>query len=272
MTKRTKQQPLGICDTCESEIPLDLGPYTSKGKPRLDCSIQCRAAANSRSGAKIRGEQTKQRIADGIWVNPADIRKPDPAKVAAGVSRARKAEVAEGRWRNPALDDQARKKLSRPRVHGDNPALHRAIEKLGQGLSVSDLTDEEAEAHRAHSRARRAARKDEVNAWYRNRYHKQQAAMTPEEHETQRESRRLESQRKIAKKSGEATYIIVDRSGDVRTVRLWRRQADGNYQPEIIGYIKRLKRECFQYSREATGPWGDRFTTVGEIVQTLKES
>ena len=42
-------------------------------------------------------------------------------KVSKGVSDARQRKVKEGRWRNPALDDEARRKLSRPRKHGDDP-------------------------------------------------------------------------------------------------------------------------------------------------------
>jgi hypothetical protein len=58
--------------------------------------------------------------------------------------------VEAGSWRNPALADQAREKLSRPRRHSG--VLHSAIEKLKQGAKVADLTPEEQEAHRAYRR------------------------------------------------------------------------------------------------------------------------
>ena len=64
----------------------------------------------------------------------------------------RKAEVEAGTWRNPALTDEAREKLSRPRKHADNPTLHSAIEKLRQGTPVADLTPAEQEAHRTYRR------------------------------------------------------------------------------------------------------------------------
>jgi DNA-binding transcriptional regulator YiaG len=95
--------------------------------------------------------------------------------MAAGVSHARQREVKENRWRNPALDEKARRKLSRPRKHIDDPVLHSAIEKLGAGVSVPDLTPEEQEAHRAYRRRLRQARADEARAYYRRRYWEQMA-------------------------------------------------------------------------------------------------
>jgi acyl-CoA reductase-like NAD-dependent aldehyde dehydrogenase len=62
--------------------------------------------------------------------------------------------VAAGRWRNPALTDAARAKLSRPRRH--TGALHNALEKLKRGLRVADLTAEQQDAHRAYRRQQRA--------------------------------------------------------------------------------------------------------------------
>lgn len=153
----TKTAALGICDQCGGEIPPHLGDYTSKGSPRLHCSRDCRNTANSRAGAEERGRQARLRVAHGQWVNPATINKPDPANISAGVSLARKAEVEAGTWRNPALDDEAREKLSRPRVHTDDPILHSAIEKLGRGLRVNRLTPDEQRAHRAWRRNQRRA-------------------------------------------------------------------------------------------------------------------
>ena len=50
--------------------------------------------------------------------------------------------VAEGRWRNPSLSDEAREKLSRPRKYSG--LLHQAMEKLTQGASMADLSAEVA--------------------------------------------------------------------------------------------------------------------------------
>ena len=192
----SKTQPLGTCDHCLGPIPPDLGPYTSKGRPRLYCSIDCRNTGNSRAGAGIRSEKAKARVKRGEWTNPASITPPDPANIGAGVSRARRAEVEAGTWRNPALTDEAREKLSRPRKHGDDPILHSAIEKLKQGMKVSDLTDEEAEAHRAYQRALRTARREEANAYQRRYYRRRQAAMSEAEKEAQRAKWRAANKRR----------------------------------------------------------------------------
>jgi len=161
----SKTQPLGICDLC-------LGPirdwYTSKGRPRLYCSVDCRNTGNSRAGATIRSEKACERVRMGQWVNPALIHPPTPENIGAGVKQARLREVEAGAWRNPALDDEAREKLSRPRKHSG--VLHSAIEKLSRRLSVSELTPEEQEAHRLYRRELRIARRDDVNRLARERY------------------------------------------------------------------------------------------------------
>jgi len=75
----------------------------------------------------------------GEWENPSLLLRDGVTQaeieeylraVSEGVSRARQAEVEEGTWRNPALSAASRGKLSRPRVHGDDPALYPAIQKL----------------------------------------------------------------------------------------------------------------------------------------------
>lgn len=192
-----KQQPIGVCDhpDCLARIPRERW-YTTKGKPRMYCSRRCQNTANSRAGANIRSEKAKKRIAAGQWQNPAKLNPPDPAKVGAGVSQARKLEVEAGEWRNPALSLAARKKLSRPRKHSG--VLHRAIEKLGQGYKVSDLTEAEAEAHRKYRRELYAANRQEKRAWYRRWWRKRWAAMSEEEREVQRAKWR-EQNRKRAK-------------------------------------------------------------------------
>lgn len=173
-----KTAPLGICDLCGETFPAGVSLYTKRG-PRRYCSIECRNTANSRDGAEIRARKARERVARGEWENPSPFVREDATeaerhlarrKIGQGVTRRRRAEVRAGIWRNPALDDAAREKLSRPRAHADNPALHRAIERLRTGDKMSDLTIEEADAYRTWRRALRYARRDEVNAWYRTRY------------------------------------------------------------------------------------------------------
>ena len=163
-----KTQPVGVCDLCLGVIPPDQW-YTSRGTPRLHCCLDCKNTANSRAGAPVRSAKTRLAIGLGQWTNPASIRQPDPEKVSIGVSRARKAEVKAGAWRNPALDPAAREKLSKPRRHtGD---LAKAIEKLRHG-KMADLTEAE---HAAWLEYRR------------DLYRQHQAEMTIEQHEQQRE-------------------------------------------------------------------------------------
>lgn len=193
-----KIQPLGVCDCCLSEI--ESGDwYTSKGKPRLYCCRDCRNTGNSRAGSETRSEKVRQRIARGEWINPATLNPPDPANVSAGISRAKKAAALAGTWRNPALDEAAREKLSQPRKHGGNPVLHRAIEKMKPGAKVADLTPEEQAAHRAYRRELREARREEDNAYHRRYYRQKRAAMTPEEREAQRERWRKANRRRQQK-------------------------------------------------------------------------
>jgi hypothetical protein len=190
-----KQQPLGICDLCLGPIPRDEW-YTRRG-PRLHCSMDCKNTANSRAGASIRSRKVKRRVARGEWVNPASLNAPDPQNVSAGVSRARKAEVKAGTWKNPAITDKARAKLSRPRKHVG--ALHRAIEKLRHG-SMKDLTDVEHKAWLKWRRNLRRARIESDRRYHRERYHRQQDALTPAERKTQRAKWRAQNQRRKKKR------------------------------------------------------------------------
>lgn len=172
MTRQgSKRAPVGVCDLCGAAIPRRAW-YTRRGTPRLYCSRECRNTANSRDGAAIRSAKAKARVARGEWVNPLEFESPELRR-----EHARRAGLASGHrpdWVNPALSDEARAKLSRPRVHGDNPVLHRALEKRTQGASMADLSEEEAEAYRAYSRALRAAKdldteRAKSRAWYRKR-------------------------------------------------------------------------------------------------------
>lgn len=146
----SKRRPLGICDHCGAPMPT----HTVKEKIRRFCSVRCRNTANSRAGNAERTRKLRERVARGEWQNPATLRPPTPEEQAARARRGRLREVAAGVWRNPALSDAARAKLSRPRK--TSGALADAIEKLRKG-NMADLSPDEADAYRAHARARQAA-------------------------------------------------------------------------------------------------------------------
>ncbi len=145
---REKQQPIGICDHCLSPMPRAMW-YTRRG-PRLYCSIDCKNTANSRNGNAVRVEKLRARVRRGEWENPAKLNPPSGEEQARRARLGRRREVEAGTWRNPALPDEARKKLSRPRKH--RGLLHRVIEKLRHG-SVADLTEREKRVHRAYRRS-----------------------------------------------------------------------------------------------------------------------
>lgn len=109
----TKTQPTGICDLCGGPIPVSEW-YTSKGKPRLYCSFECKQTANSRAGAEERSRKTKRRVAEGTWVNPRSLMTPEQIHAAQSRAsrKARLGEIGRGAWRNPALSDDARAKIS----------------------------------------------------------------------------------------------------------------------------------------------------------------
>lgn len=176
-----KIQAIGICDFCLGQIPPDLGNWTSKGTPRLHCSLVCRQTANSRIGNPIRVEKIRQAIQRGEWIRPDTITKPDPANISAGVSNARKAEVAAETWRNPGLTDEARAINSMPHKHSG--PLASAIEKLGAGSRMADLTTDEQEHYRAWRRQLRRNRRSEANQSSRKRYQQRQAQLTLEQKE-----------------------------------------------------------------------------------------
>lgn len=140
-----KKAPLGICDLCNEPFPSGVSVHTTKGQPRLFCSHTCRNTANSRAGAPIRSEKTRERIQRGEWRNPAESFTDEELYEYArrgGRVRARqhREALAEGTWQNPANAPGAREKLSRPRRHADDPVLHSAIEKLGAGLCVTPIS------------------------------------------------------------------------------------------------------------------------------------
>ena len=194
-----KQLPLGICDNCGAPFPPGVSLYTRRG-PRLYCSPECRNAGNSRAGAPIRAEKQRQRVASGEWHSPHDYMTPEQISLAQSKAarRGRLREVAEGRWRNPALTPEAREKLSRPRKHGDNPTLHRAIEKLRQGVRLVELPQDERDAYHQYQAQLRAARRDEVNSWYRDYYRRCMA--DPEKRAKIRARWRRQNQRRAQQK------------------------------------------------------------------------
>ena len=192
-----KVQAIGICDLCLGEIPPDLGNWTSKGKLRLHCSRECRNTANSRAGNEERIAKVHERVLLGEWVNPATIRPPTPEEQSARARKGRLREVADGSWRNPGLTPEAREINSRPEKH--TGVLASAIERIKK-VGMAGLTPGEQEAYRAHARELRAARRDQSNAWYRERYRKRQESMTPEQREAQREKWREGNRRKAERK------------------------------------------------------------------------
>lgn len=146
---KDKTAPVGVCDHCGGKIHPD-DWYTHRGARRY-CCTDCKNTANSRAGAPIRSDKAKERVAAGVWQNPRDLMTPEEIHLAQSHAsrKARLREVREGRWRNPALSDEAREKLSKPRKH--TGILHRVIEKL-RGGSLRDLTPDERAAHDAWRR------------------------------------------------------------------------------------------------------------------------
>lgn len=201
MTRRAKIKSVGVCDLCGGAIPRGEW-YTSKGAPRLHCSIECRQTANSRAGNPKRIAKLRQAIARGEWQNPRALMTPEEiSKAQSHASKtARTREVKEGRWRNPALGAKARKKLSRPRKH--HGRLHRALEMLREGVKARDLPED---LRRSHNRYRRRLAKqngEHRRAWAREWYKKRQAALTPKQRAAQRAKWRAANQRKAnARKS-----------------------------------------------------------------------
>lgn len=81
MTRRAKIKSVGVCDLCGGPIPRGEW-YTSKGAPRLHCSIECRQTANSRAGNPKRIEKLRQAIARGEWKNPRALMTPEEISAA----------------------------------------------------------------------------------------------------------------------------------------------------------------------------------------------
>jgi len=196
MSKPEKVAPVGTCDYCRKGIPVGEW-WTSKGRPRLHCSLECRQAANSRK-MENRAEWMRERIESGDWVNPATINKPTSETISKNSCAARLREVEEGRWRNPGSTPEARAKNSEPHKH--TGLLASAIEKMGHGVKLKELPEDEREAYHVYARQLRSARKDEINQQYRERYRRAWAAMTEEEKETQREKWRQQNRKRAQKK------------------------------------------------------------------------
>ena len=193
----TKQKPMGICDHCEGAIPPG-DWYTSHGKPRLYCSIDCRNTANSRNGTPARTAKLRQAVAEGHWQNPHHLHPPTAAEQAARSRKGRLREVAEGRWRNPALDPAARAKLSTPRKYAADPVLHSALEQLRQGARMVDLTAAEQARYRSYRREQELARRTELRAYQRARYRRIMTATDPAARELLRARWRRANQRRAA--------------------------------------------------------------------------
>ncbi len=142
----TKIQPIGVCDHCLGPIPP--GKWYTRRGPRLYCSVDCRNTANSRNGSQARSIKAKARVRLGEWLNPAILNPPSPEEQARRARIGRLREVAAGKWRNPGLTPEARKVNSLPRKHSG--PLAEAIERLGRGERMENLTPGQAEAYRAY--------------------------------------------------------------------------------------------------------------------------
>lgn len=139
-----------------------------------------------------------ERIDSGEWVNPASINRPSSETISKNSRAARLREVDAGTWRNPGQTEEAKIINSLPHKH--TGALASAIEKIGKGVSSADLTSEERAAHIAYRKELRGARKEDVNAWYRERYKRVKESMTDEEKEAQREKWRQDNKKRAEKK------------------------------------------------------------------------
>lgn len=201
MTRRAKIRSVGVCDLCGGAIPRGEW-YTSKGAPRLHCSLECKQTANSRAGNPKRIAKLRQAIARGEWQNPRAHMTPEEiSKAQAHASKtARTREVAAGRWRNPALDAKARKKLSRPRKHYGR--LHRALELLRAGVKARDLPEDLRKSHQRYRRRLAKRNGAQRRAWYREWYRKRQAALTPKQRAAQRAEWRKANARKSTQNRG----------------------------------------------------------------------
>lgn len=162
-----KTAPLGICDLCGAKLD---DPYTSKGKPRRYCSVDCRNTGNSREGNPERVRKLHESVARGEWVNPHQVRPPTPEEQAARARKGRLREVAEGTWRNPGLTPEAREINSRP--HKYSGPLAEAMERLKKGR-MKDLTPEQAAAYLAYRQAIRDAMSEEEKEEHRRKRREQ---------------------------------------------------------------------------------------------------
>lgn len=194
---REKQQPIGICDLCLKPIPREQW-YTRRG-PRLYCpGPDCRNTANSRAGAPIRSAKAIERVERGEWFNPrSELSDEENRRLNAQAAQlGRKREVDAGTWRNPALSDGARAKLSRPRKH--TGALANAIEKLRSG-TMNDLTDKERAAYRSYRQALRSRRRVDLNRSARERYQARAANLSDEDRARLRSKWRAANRRRAGR-------------------------------------------------------------------------
>lgn len=251
MTEKTA--PLGICDLCGEPFPAGVSLYTNKGRPRRYCSIDCRNAANARTGAPIIRERNLERMRRGEWQNPAaemtDEERREYARRGARVrAQQHKADIAAGAWRNPADAPGAREKLSRPRVHQDNPALHSAMEKLHHG-TMADLTDEERTAFYAHRRVLYQRRLDEARRYRRAQYRRLMST---------------EQGRRLARAKWQRQQARSAVRGPNERLRAAREQA---------GYSQRALAEALGVTQTAVGNW-ERFSSAPrrhELRQRVSE-
>lgn len=140
-----KTAPIGTCDHCGGPIPP--GEWYTRRGPRRYCCIDCKNTANSRNGNPARVAKLHEAVADGRWVNPrANMTTEEISALQSESSRkGRLREVAEGRWRNPGLSDEAR-----------------AINRAKQAERYSDPSVREAVRQRSLSRTLTDARSNRI--------------------------------------------------------------------------------------------------------------
>jgi ribosome-binding protein aMBF1 (putative translation factor) len=122
----------------------------------------------------------RKKARQGLWHSGAESfteeQRREYAKMGGAVRVEQiKAAIEAGTWKHPSEYPGVREKLSRPRKHADNPELHRAFEKLGQGARMADLHQVEAEAVRAYRRKIRAADPERFRRYDKRAYQRRLA-------------------------------------------------------------------------------------------------
>lgn len=68
-----KRLPVGICDYCEEPFPSGVPQYTTRGAPRLRCSVECRNRANAKKSVPAQRQRQLRRVHASTWVDPNPV-------------------------------------------------------------------------------------------------------------------------------------------------------------------------------------------------------